>query len=176
MQFIHVVLQMQELLNHVYVDGKITTIEELVGNYWQLESKIMVFDALKNANILHQYWLICNFELLMSKKVGDYIKAMNTTWCSNFLMAQYNKRWVEHFCIIKKIVLQLMKKLIPLIEKKNTKYRVAIHVGIKVTWSFYKLSQRVKYLQCNELFAINKSLVNMVLLKFMCVINEMLRS
>ncbi len=95
----------------MYVEGKITTIEKLVGNYWQLESKNMVFNALKNANILHQYWLICNFELLMSKEVGDWIKAVNTTWYSNFLMAQYdNKRWVEHFCITKNIILQLTKK------------------------------------------------------------------
>ncbi len=129
----------------MYVEGEITTIEELVGNYWQLESKNMVFNALKNPNILHQYWLIYNFELLMSKEVGDWIKAMNTTWYSNFLMAQYNnKRWVEHFCITKKIVLQLMKKLIALIEKKDTKYRATIPIGIKVTCSFYKLSHRAK--------------------------------
>jgi hypothetical protein len=71
MQFIHVILQMQELLNHVYVEGKIITIEELVVNYWQLESKNLVFNTLKNANILHQYWLICSFKLLMNKEVGD---------------------------------------------------------------------------------------------------------
>jgi hypothetical protein len=55
----------------VYVEGEVTTIEELVGTYWQLENRNMVFDALKNANILHPYWLICNFKLLMSKHVGD---------------------------------------------------------------------------------------------------------
>jgi len=56
----------------------------------------------------------------MSKEVGDWIKAMNTTWYSNFLMAQHdNKRWVEHFCITKNIILPLMKKLITLIGKKK---------------------------------------------------------
>jgi hypothetical protein len=54
----------------------------------------------------------------MREEVGDWIKAMNTTWYSIFLMAQYNNKWVKHFCVTKKIVLQLKKKLIPLMEKK----------------------------------------------------------
>jgi hypothetical protein len=68
------------------------------------------------------------------------------------------------------------KKLIPLLEKKNTKYKTIIPVSIRVTCPFYKLSHRSKYLQCNKLFVIDKSLVNMVLHKFVCVINEMFRS
>jgi hypothetical protein len=55
----------------VYVEGKITTLEELVGNGWQLENKNMVFEALRGVAIFHQYLMICNFELLMSKEVGD---------------------------------------------------------------------------------------------------------
>jgi hypothetical protein len=58
--------------------------------------------------------------------------------------------------------------------KKKMKYRTTILVGIRVTYSFYKLSHQVKYLQCSELFAIDKSLVNMVFHKFVCVIKKCL--
>jgi hypothetical protein len=44
----------------------------------------MVFQALRDMAILHQYWMICNFELLTSKEVGDWVKARNTTWYLNF--------------------------------------------------------------------------------------------
>ncbi len=85
-------------------------------------------------------------------------------------MAQYdNNRCVKHFSIAKKTILQLTKKLIPLIEKKNTKYKTTILVGIKITYSYYKLSHGAKYFQCSELFTIDKSLMNMVLTN-LCVI------
>jgi hypothetical protein len=132
----------------------------------------MGFEVLRGAAIFHQYLITCNFELLMSKEVGDWVKARSTTWYSNFLMKQYdNKRWVEHFQITKEIVLQLIEKFNPLIKKRDTTYINAIHVGIKVVNSLYKLSHGVEYLQCNELFAIRKSLVNMVLYEFVLLTN-----
>jgi hypothetical protein len=107
----------------------------------------MGFEVLRGAAIFHQYLIICNFELLMSKEVGGRVKARSTTWYSNFLMTQYdNKRWVEHFQITKEIVLQLIEKFNPLIKKKDTKYINAIHVGIKVVNSLDKLSHGVEYL------------------------------
>jgi hypothetical protein len=48
----------------VYVEGKITTIEELVGNYWQLESKNMVFNALKNAKHLASILANLQFQII----------------------------------------------------------------------------------------------------------------
>jgi len=38
-----------------------------------------------------------DFDLLMMKEVGDWVKAQNTIWYSNLFMIQYeNQRWVEH--------------------------------------------------------------------------------
>jgi hypothetical protein len=113
----------------------------------------------------------------MSKKLGDWVKAQNITWYSNFLMIKYdNQRWVEHFHITHEIALQLTEKLRPLIEEKNTKYKVAIPICIRLTCSLYKLSHGIEYLQCNEMFTIGKSLVNMVLHKYVHVVNVMFKS
>jgi hypothetical protein len=47
----------------------------------------------------------------MTKEVGDWgVKAKNTTWYLNFFMVQYeNEKWVEHFFIIREVILQLTK-------------------------------------------------------------------
>jgi hypothetical protein len=55
-----------------------------------------VFEAMRNVVILHQYRLSCDFELLMSKEAGNWVKARNMTLYSYFLMTQYgNWKWVE---------------------------------------------------------------------------------
>jgi len=92
-------------------------------------------------------------------------------------MMQYdNRKWVEHFWVTKETILQIREKFRPLIEKRNTKYKASIPVSIRVACSFYKLSHGVEYFQCNKLFAINKSLMNMVLHEFVCVVNEIFKS
>jgi hypothetical protein len=42
----------------------------------------LLFGTMMNAIVLHQFWLSYNFELLMTKEVGDWVKAKNTTWSS----------------------------------------------------------------------------------------------
>lgn len=54
-------------------------------------------------------------------------------------------------------------KLKPLIEKQNTKYRVADLVEIRVYCEIYKLAHGANINQCNELFTIDKSIVGKVL-------------
>lgn len=149
-------------------------------------------------------------------------KVRNTTWYSNFFMTQYeNQRWVEHFHVTRKVILQITKKLQPLIQKQDTNYRCTIPtcmllfaccynnclfviefvcllvvttivclllhfnacycsacyyrcivlVSIKVACSLYKLTHGVNYHQCNEMFVIGKSSVNMVLHEFVIAIN-----
>lgn len=50
-------------------------------------------------------------------------------------------------------------------------YRCIVLVNIKVACSLYKLTHGVNYHQCNEMFAIGKSSVNMVLHEFVIAIN-----
>lgn len=49
--------------------------------------------------------------------------------------------------------------------KKDIKYQSTILVGIEVTYSLYKITHGTSYFQCNEMFAIGKSFVTMVLHK-----------
>jgi hypothetical protein len=48
--------------------------------------------------------------------------------------------------VTKEGVLQLAKKLNPLMEKENTKYICAILVGIRVVYSLYKFFHGARYL------------------------------
>jgi len=50
-------------------------------------------------------------------------------------------------------------------------YQCVIHVGIWVACSLYKLTHSAELLQCSELFAIGKSIVHLVLQKFVFVVN-----
>ncbi len=72
--------------------------------------------------------------------------------------------------------MQNIKKLKPLIQRKETKKRFAILIGIKVMCYFYKFSYGTDYLQYSEMFAIIKSLVNMALHDFIFAINEVFRN
>lgn len=60
-------------------------------------------------------------------------------------------------------------------EKKNIKYICAIPIGIKVAYSMYKFFHGPKYLQCSEMFIIRKFSMNMVLRKFVYVVNVVLK-
>jgi hypothetical protein len=67
-------------------------------------------------------------------------------------------------------------KLKHLIEKQNTHYKCAIPIGIQIARSFYKLAHGTKYFQCNELFAINKSTIHLVLQECVCAINMIFKN
>jgi len=152
-----------QALKHLHFEDDNDLTNNLVGNFSELTNRLML-EGMKNGAILHHYWWFYNFDILISKEVGDLVKAKSITWYSNFFMTQYdNQRWVEHFRMTKKVVLQFTKKLKCLIEKKVTKYRCVIHVGMRVACSLYKISHGVNYLQCSEMFAIGKSLINMIL-------------
>jgi hypothetical protein len=67
-------------------------------------------------------------------------------------------------------------KLKHLIEKQNIRYKCAIPTGIQIACSFYKFVYGTKYFLCNELFAINKSTIHLVLQKFVCAINMIFKN
>jgi hypothetical protein len=55
-------------------------------------------------------------------------------------------------------------------------YKCIIFVGIRVVCLLYKLIHGVDYLQCSEMFAIGKLSVNMVLHKFVVVVNVVFKT
>lgn len=68
-------------------------------------------------------------------------------------------------------LLDMTNKLKPLIAKKHTKYWLVIHVEVQVVCVIYKLSHGSSLLMCNELFAINKSTIVLVICKVVRAIN-----
>jgi hypothetical protein len=73
--------------------------------------------------------------------------------------------------VTKEVVFQITENLQPTIKLKDTKYKFVIPIGIRVAYSFFKLAHGANYLQCNELFMIGKSYINMVLHEFVFVMN-----
>jgi len=69
---------------------------------------------------------------------------------------------VEHFQITRKVILQIIEKLQPLVKNQNTTYRCTILVGIKI--ASLELPCKVNYIQSSKLFMIHKSFVNMLLM------------
>jgi hypothetical protein len=80
------VLQLQKLIilyNEVENETMMGNLMEDLFRSWASDSQSL-FVSLKNAVVLHQFQLSCNFELLMTKDVVDWVKAMSNTWYSNF--------------------------------------------------------------------------------------------
>jgi hypothetical protein len=61
-------------------------------------------------------------------------------------------------------------------QKKNTSYRCVVLVGICVAYALYKLVHGAKYFHCSDLFAIGKSIMHLVLQKFVCSVHVVFKS
>jgi hypothetical protein len=112
---------------------------------------------------LHDYRLRCGL-LCQNDELRYWVKPRSTTWFNEFLVYEYDdRRWIEQFRMSKANIADMCNKLKPLIEKQNTKYRLAVPVEIRVCCTIYKLAQGANINQCSELFAIGKSTVGKVL-------------
>ncbi len=128
----------------------------------------VAFHAMMNSLILHQHRLSCFYdELLFNQDVGDWMKAKSTTWYSYFLVSQYNdSRWTEHFESN-----NFFLKLKHLMEKKDTKYKCVVPIGIHIIYSFYKFAYCIAYHHWSKIFAIKKLTIHLVLQEFINVVN-----
>ncbi len=71
---------------------------------------------------------------------------------------------------------QLIQRLKHKMVKKNTKFKCALHVDIRITCSLYKLVHTSKYIHCSELFTIRKSIVHLILWNFIHVVNHVFKN
>jgi hypothetical protein len=62
-----------------------------------------------------------------------------------------------------KFVFHLIIKLKHLMQKKDTRYKCVLPMGIHVACFLYKLVHGVEHLHCFELFDIGKSTIHLVL-------------
>ncbi len=60
----------------------------------------------------------------------------------------------------------------PIIGKQDTKYKKIVPIEICVCCVMYKLAHGANFMVCNELFAMGKSIVSLILHEFVYAINQ----
>ena len=119
---------------------------------------------------------LCNNLVLGDNELGYWVKPRSTTWFSRFVIEDYNdERWSSLFRMTKQSVFELSYQLRPLIERQNTKYRLAIPVVVRVACTLLKLAHATNICLCSELFAIGTSTVSNVVHDTCRAINIALR-
>ncbi len=78
---LQLVLRLQKLIilyNEVENETMMGNLMEDLFRSWASDSRLL-FVALRNAIVLHQFQLSCNVELLMTKDVADWVKTRSNT-------------------------------------------------------------------------------------------------
>ncbi len=121
--------------------------------------------------ILHNFLSTSNV-VALGFDLGYWVKLQSTTLFFIFMLVKYDDEWwILNFKMSKDTLFDMTNKLKPLIAKKHTKYQLVIHVEVQVACVIYKLSHCSSLLMCNELFAINKSTIVLVIFKVVRAIN-----
>jgi len=124
---------------------------------------------------LHSY-RVCTGPYPYSDEISYWVKPRSTTWFSHFLLEEYdNTRWILMFRMPKNYVFALAELLKPAVQKKNTKYRLAIPVLIRVACTLFKLSHGSNLIVCSEMFAVGRSTVCKMMQDVVHAINDSLK-
>lgn len=95
-------------------------------------------------------WRLFNTLALVDEDLGFWVKPKSTTWFTRFIMQEYdNARWIQMFCMTKRALLALAQHLLPTVKKKDTRYRAAVPVTVKVACTLFKLSHGATLLICS---------------------------
>lgn len=123
-----------------------------------------------------QNFNFCSSLNVFHDEVQYWVKPRSTTWFSRFLLQQYdNNRWISMFRMTKPAVFALSQVLRPNIERKNTTYRLAVPVLVRVACTLFKLTHGANLTVCSKMFAIGRSTVSKILREVVHAINECLR-
>ncbi len=86
---------------------------------------------------------------------------------SRFLLTQFKKdKSIKNFYMNKDTLFRFVDHLKYVLQKQNTKYCKVVLIEIHVCCVVYIIAQGANFLACNELFAIRKSTISLVLHKF----------
>jgi len=119
---------------------------------------------------------MCSLNYALPDEISYWVKPRSTTWFSRFLLEQYDdSRWLSMFRMTKSIVFSLANLLAPIVQKKNTKYRLAIPVLIRVACTLFKLTHGSNLTVCSEMFVIGRSIVCEILREVIHAINDTLK-
>ena len=133
-------------------------------------------DPLRIMSTAVENFHLCTSFNLFSDDLGYWVKPRSTTWFSRFLLSEYDdRRWIQMFRMTKHAVFALADLLAPHVQKKDTKYRLAILVVVRVACCLFKLTHGASLFICSELFAVGKSTVSSMLRDVVHAINESLR-
>ena len=125
---------------------------------------------------LHNFRL-CSVFSLLEEDLGYWVKPRSTAWFSPFLLNQYDdERWISMFRMTKQAVHTLAELLKPAMQKRDTKYRLAIPVLVRVACTLFKLTHGCSLFICSEMFAMGRSTISLVLRDVVQAINVTLRS
>ena len=130
-------------------------------------------DIIRSA--LHNFRLCISFNIF-DDDLGYWVKPRSTTWFSRFLLGEYDdNRWIHMFCMTKPAVFALADLLRPSVQRKDTRYRLAIFVLIRVACCLFKLTHGASLFICSKMFAIGKSTVSAILREVVHAINDTLK-
>lgn len=122
-----------------------------------------------------QTFTLCPTFDLLNDDIRYWVKPRSTTWFSRFLLGEYDStRWLQTFRMTKPTVFSLAELLTPHVQKKDTNYRLAIPVVIRMACTLFKLTHGTSLFICSEFFAIGKSTVCNILRDVMHAINDTL--
>ena len=114
--------------------------------------------------------------LLFNADLGFWMKLRSTIWFSQFLLGKYDDdRWIHLFRMTKSATFALAELLKLAVARQNMKYRLAIPVVVRVACILFKLTHGASLLVCSKMFAVGKSIVNLILRDVVFAINEALR-
>jgi hypothetical protein len=128
------------------------------------------------ASVLHDFRL-AHSRTILDDELGFWVLPRSTAWFSHFLLHEYDdRRWVQNFRFTKDAVFQMSAVLAPLCARKDTKYRRAVPMRVRVACTLYKLAHGASFLQCSESFAIGKSTVSGIVRDIVHAVNIQFRS
>ena len=157
-----ILLNAHNILNVASIPIEASTHEDFIVH---MEEGLRPMDNMHSTSIaaLYSYQLWNNL-FLVDLELGYWVKPRSTTWFSRFVIEEYDDaRWSSLFRMTKADVFELSNQLRSLIEKQNTKYRLAIPVVVRVACTLLKLAHATNTRLCSELFAIGMSTVSNVI-------------
>jgi hypothetical protein len=124
---------------------------------------------------LHHVRMLSIFSVV-EEDLGFWVRPRSTTWFSRFVVEEFeDDRWIQCFQTTKRAVFSLAEMLRPQIQRRDTRYRLAIPVLVRVCCTLFKLAQGCSIFICFEFFAVGKTTVSQMLRDTVYAINETLR-
>jgi hypothetical protein len=164
--------QALELANSGDSDEGDSSEEEFVGEGGSLlgvGGNCYVIPAVHHVRMLSMF-------TVAGEDLGYWVQPRSTTWFSRFVLEEFQEdRWVQCFRMTKRAVFSLAEMLRPEIQRRDTRYRLAIPALVRVCCTLFKLAQGCSIFICYEFFAVGKSFVSKMLRDTVCVVNDTLR-